>query len=129
MRIIHDFHGKKPTTTGSGRAYSGGCSKPFVWQGFRAELLACDGDGTGEEGDALYLEGDGESIRKVLTQLLEILDTVEGLERKRVDDLVARQVQCPTCQTWVDPKHESHGDGKGNACTLPKHVREQEWEG
>jgi hypothetical protein len=83
MRHVFEFYRSRPTATGSGKRYIG--ADENVWAGFRAELLCCDSDGKGGDGDALYLEGDGESLRKALTGLLRILDTVEKIERDRLE--------------------------------------------
>lgn len=91
MKHVLEFYGTHPQATGGGRRYIG--ADPGEWTGFRAEILVTDTNGDGDSGDSLYLEGDGDSLRRALTAALRILDIVEKIERDR---LAARPQASPS---------------------------------
>jgi hypothetical protein len=117
MRFVFEFHGKDPTASGSGSHYSmGPITKPPVYHGFQANLVIVDcsqavGVDPFVEGDALYLEGNGESIRKALTAALRILDGVEMFAVENAAREIARTRQCPACGCYVrvfEGKYDDH---------------------
>ena len=88
MKHVFEFYGKKPQATGGGSRYVG--ANQHEWTGFRANVLVCDTNGTGDQGDSLYLEGDGDSLRAALLAALSIVDFVEKIERDRLAERIAK---------------------------------------
>lgn len=131
-RIIHEFSGKHPQATGIGKAYRGPCKDPPVWRGMRFEGMVIDVtqpkfDAEGKEtsplfeGVCLEVEGDADSIRTALKELLAVIDLQEEWEKERFAEIAARTVKCNSCGSYVDPigDYHGHGDGQGNHCSLP----------
>jgi hypothetical protein len=89
MRIVYDIRGPEPQVSGTGGHYAFSIVKPPEYHGFSAELLIVDTNGGRnledfKEGDAIYIEGDGEAIRKALTQALSLLDLIEETAREHI---------------------------------------------
>lgn len=88
MRIIHEIDGEIQTTA-SGRPWSTAVrSGDFEYRGFRAELVAVVNCFTKHE-EAIYIEGNAAQIRRVLTDWLRALDTMESLMREEHERRVA----------------------------------------
>lgn len=134
MKIIFEFHGKDPQCTAQGFAYESPVREKPRWRGMRIEGLINDSSQAVEDedgnvikpfydGDAFYIEGDLESIRKAFSEFLEMLDIVEEEERNRFEKKIARSIQCAKCGAHYDPTVQVdggwHGDGFGNKCTGP----------
>lgn len=115
MRIVHEFL-TKAQVCGGGKPYISPCAEPRAWQGFSVDLLITVRN-FGDE-DALHIEGDGYIIRDMLRTALDIVESAEKYARESVAAEAARQVQCRSCQTWVDPFSMAHADGKGSRCAV-----------
>lgn len=109
MRIVFQFHGRSPQASGSGDAYMPAAHVApgsATFPGFQAELMVVDTDGKGNEGDALYLEGDGESLKKALLGLLGTLDAAEQSARREWERVRLTIRQCGVCERYF----QSRGD-------------------
>lgn len=107
MRIVFDFHGHDPCVSGSGQVYTNNITQPPTWPGFSVDLVIIDTDQPSggrpfREGDAVYLEGDGDVIRDALTQALRVIDTVEQFARQQFERRAVRTEQCPQCGCWIE---------------------------
>lgn len=107
MRIVFDFHGKDPFVGGGGELYANSIVKPPEWPGFRVELVICDTDQAQDgkpfsEGDAIHLEGNGDTLREALTQALSVVDHAEQYAREQFARRVARTEQCAQCGCWIE---------------------------
>lgn len=131
MKIVHEFHGKQPQATCGGHPYGSPVDGPPKWNGMRVECLVVDSsqpefDENGKEtkpfysGDALYIEGNYESVKMALEELLQMMKYQEEWHKEQFEKNAAEYRQCPKCKTWAHPKHDWHGDGKGNECRFPQ---------
>jgi len=131
MRIVHEFHGKQPQATCSAHPYGSTIDAPPKWKGMRVECLVVDSsqpehDENGKEtkpffsGDCLYIDGDADSVRSALRDLIDQIDSLEELYKEEFEKNAAQFRQCPVCKTWAHPKYDWHGDGKGNECKFPQ---------
>lgn len=130
MKIIHEFRGKQPQATCAGFPYASTVDGPPKWNGMRVECLVVDSsqpeyDANGKEtkpfysGDCLYIDGDYESVKLALEDLLEMLKHQEEWHKEQFEKNAAQFKQCPNCNCWANPKWDSHGDGNGNECRFP----------
>jgi len=112
MRIVFDFHGKHPCVGGGGNVYANAITKQPEWPGFQVDLIIQDVEQAHDgkpfwEGDAIHLEGNGETIKEALKLALDVITTVEELSQKQFARRVERTAQC-VCGCWI----EKRDDGK-----------------
>jgi hypothetical protein len=109
MKIIHEFYGRAQTT-GTGNPYAFKITgPPPAFNGFQVELMAADCYGKGKsfkEGDALYLEGDGRSIKQMLKDLLNVVEIIEESCRERHDKTASETKRCSNCGFWFAGSHD-----------------------
>lgn len=109
MKIVFHFTGNEPQTSGTGHPYAQSPTEPPRWKGFYADILITDSSQASDDGtrpffagDSIYIEGDGDAIKKALAMGLRALDGIEQVCRKRFADETEDIRQCPTCQCWVE---------------------------
>jgi hypothetical protein len=107
MKIVFRFTGHAPQTSGSGHPYVQATTEQPRWRGFHASMVIVDSEQPTNlhplfEGDAIYIEGDGDAIRKALQAGLRTLDGIEYVCRKRFERETEDIRQCATCGCWVE---------------------------
>lgn len=109
MRIVHEFEGSKKSAQGGGKGSFYGIkvteAPPEKFPGFQADIMVAMTNKTGDEGDVLYLEGDGFAMRAALTSLLRTLDAVESSSRGAYAIHKASILHCERCEQWISKTH------------------------
>jgi len=113
MKHVFQFYGKEPQVSGTGRPYTQAINEPPRWRGFQADILMVDSSQATEdgkrpffEGDSIYIEGDGDSIRKALEDALSAIKGIEQLAREDYERQAARTTQCEVCHGWVEWRND-----------------------
>lgn len=109
MRIVHEFEGDKkfPQGGGTGNFYGLKVTEvpPSKFPGFQADIMVSMTSRIGEEGEVLYLEGDGVAMRAALMSLVRTLDFVEIKAKEDWESHRASLSFCARCETWRTKIH------------------------